>query len=221
MFDDPLLSQAVNRRVFDDIMIQFFKQQQERGGSERNAHAQADDTSTLSVDEQNALRMAAGYVMFKLLAKYTKKEDDKSDEIVRCLKSFSKVDDDACGDDGTRWISKIDKGGLFKVNDAVFRFFENVEALVRKSLRRRLSRKEVDIDVVASVLENEVILDKWVSLSCLSNAKVRLFLLRDITELWVTMRGYSLTSAWLEQYKNEKRLLLKKKKSLRKNLIPV
>ena len=145
--------------------------------------------------------------MFKLLAKYTKKEDDTSDKIVRCLKSFSKVDDN----DGTRWISKVDKGGLCKVNDAVFRFFENVEALVRKYLRRQLSRKEVDVDVVASVLENEVILDEWVSLSCLSDAKVRLFLLRDITELWVTMRGYSLTSAWLEQYKNEKRLLLKKK----------
>ena len=42
-------------------------------------------------------------------------------------------------------------------------------------------------------------------------------LLQIIVEMWVTIRGFSLTSHWMEQYKQATREELKKK-SLRKDL---
>ena len=43
-------------------------------------------------------------------------------------------------------------------------------------------------------------------------------LLQEIVKLWVTIRGFSLTSNWMEQYKRKKQTTTKKAKSLRKSL---
>ena len=40
----------------------------------------------------------------------------------------------------------------------------------------------------------------------------------QIIEMWVTIRGFALTSHWMEQYKQATREEVKKKKSLRKDL---
>ena len=39
-----------------------------------------------------------------------------------------------------------------------------------------------------------------------------------LVDMWVTMRGFALTSKWMEEYKLEKEKALKKSKSLRKEL---
>ena len=43
-------------------------------------------------------------------------------------------------------------------------------------------------------------------------------LLHEIVSLWVTIRGFAVTSFWLEQYKNVQQKTVKKSKSLRKTL---
>ena len=43
-------------------------------------------------------------------------------------------------------------------------------------------------------------------------------LLKEIVELWLTIRGYSIAGQWLEIYKTNKVLTTKKSKSLRKTL---
>ena len=43
-------------------------------------------------------------------------------------------------------------------------------------------------------------------------------LLEEIVTTWVTIRGFSLASTWLEQYKKAKQLNVAKSKVLRKNL---
>lgn len=43
-------------------------------------------------------------------------------------------------------------------------------------------------------------------------------LLSEIVEMWVSIRGFSLVSSWLEQYKIAQKQSVKKSKSLRKSL---
>lgn len=42
--------------------------------------------------------------------------------------------------------------------------------------------------------------------------------LQEIVEMWVTMRGFSMTSFWMEQYKRVSHETTQKKTSLRKSL---
>ena len=43
-------------------------------------------------------------------------------------------------------------------------------------------------------------------------------LLRNIIELWLTIRGFSISKAWMEEYKCITKTITKGKKSLRKDL---
>ena len=43
-------------------------------------------------------------------------------------------------------------------------------------------------------------------------------LLHEITDLWITIRGFAITSTWVEQYKLAQKKNVKKSKSLRKGL---
>ena len=43
-------------------------------------------------------------------------------------------------------------------------------------------------------------------------------LLTHIVQLWLTIRGYSLTNEWVERFKMQKRTSIAKEKGLRKSL---
>ena len=45
-----------------------------------------------------------------------------------------------------------------------------------------------------------------------------LTLLQNITKMWITVRGFAYVSGWVEQYKQEQKVLLQKKKALRATL---
>ena len=80
-FEDPLLSQMINRRVFDDFLI---KRQSV------SIDSPAVPSVAMSVDEENAVRYAAGFVPFRLIKKFSKlAPNDKHSRFVQCLKSMS------------------------------------------------------------------------------------------------------------------------------------
>ena len=79
--EDPLLSQMINRRVFDDFLI---KRQSV------SIDSPAVPSVAMSVDEENAVRYAAGFVPFRLIKKFSKlAPNDKHSRFVQCLKSMS------------------------------------------------------------------------------------------------------------------------------------
>ena len=75
----------------------------------------------LSVDKENALRFACGFVPFKLIGKHSKKEDAKSQCIVGCLKALiQKIDTELLAEEAEDyefytnvWLQKINKAVLF------------------------------------------------------------------------------------------------------------
>ena len=233
-FSDPLLSQCVNRRVFESL-LQFHIQHlitSSRSNASRIEEKEMEHQQeplkrpVLSVDEENALRFACGFIPFKLIGKHAKKKDAKSQCIVRCLKALSqKSDSELLVEEAedyecytTVWLQKINKGGLFQVNDAAYNLFRSVEEVVRTRLPRRVMGDD-KVDVVSSVCNNEEVNRQWESLSAhFDDPNQRSVLLREIVQLWVNARGFSLAASWLEQYKAAKNCLLQKKKSLRKFL---
>ena len=212
------------------MLLRFLREQQ---GSDKGRDFQAAGAQCmaqpLSGDEENALRYAAGFVPFKLLNKYTKRKEDYKG-IIECLRNLSVEDCERATEGGSdesseiedytsQWIAKVDRGGLFKINDNAYHFFRSVENVVRCRLPSRLARKE-NCDVVAAVEVDPMVVFRWrlLTATLLDDAHSS-HLLHEIASLWVTMRGFSMTSAWLEKYKVAKDCLLKKKKALRKSLL--
>ena len=70
-----------------------------------------------------------------------------------------------------------------------------------------------------STISDENILFYWTLLSVdIDNEQDSMFLLREIIQLWLTVRGHSIPGQWLEIYKNSKSKTTKSSKSLRKTL---
>jgi coiled-coil and C2 domain-containing protein 1 len=78
----------------------------------------------MTEDELNALQYAAGYVPHALLKKYEKRSGEKYAAFTECL------GDMAVGSEDTSdfleytkvWINKVNRGGLFPLNNITFIF---------------------------------------------------------------------------------------------------
>lgn len=72
--------------------------------------------------------------------------------------------------------------------------------------------------VVDGVLENDDVQVYWESLSMEWEEEVASTLLKHIVEHWITVRGFSQASAFLEDYKQSAKTGIQKSKGLRKKL---
>ena len=175
----------------------------------------------LSIDEEQAVRYAGGFVIRSVKAKISKMPD--SSRYINILDamhedgSTSTSDDDETDDFlayTKKWITIVDRGGLYKVSNETFLLFYWLELTIRKYLHGH----NIDISkAIEEILNCENILAYW-SMICNDNleADESDMLLAKIAELWLTLRGFSYTSNLLEQYKQLKGSI--KKKSLRKSL---
>ena len=99
----------------------------------------------LTVDELNALRYACGYVSHRLLKKFEKRKGDKFRQFVHCLGEMAVV-----GEGGDvlaythKWLSLVNRGGFFPLNDNTFTFFVEVEKCVRVYLRKHVLASSAD-----------------------------------------------------------------------------
>ena len=179
----------------------------------------------MSATEENAIRYASGYVPFKLLQKLKKRRTNKAAAFVECLTNM------AVGGDvssyyqyTTVWLHSKDKGGLFQINDATFLFFRAVEIGTQRHLPthiRSASKSNSKETLIRSIMEGEDVLFLWDMLAVdIRDQDHSSELLELLIELWITTRGFSLASSWLEEYKqaNKKGKGTKKSKALRKEL---
>ena len=67
--------------------------------------------------------------------------------------------------------------------------------------------------------KNDNILFCWCIVSAALDEEFSFVLLPMIIQLWVTIRGYSLCSAWMEKYKVAQKKTVQKSKSLRKKIV--
>lgn len=169
---------------------------------------------TIDGDEQNAIRYAAGFVFMSLRKRYAskgvtvitdwikKQADTNSVPTAESYQEFTKL-----------WITKVNRGGLFCVNDAVFDMFLALERLTRQYLTVHQEKDEV----ISCIEADDEILSMWSLLAIDLDEEIDKALLKQIIQLWLTIRGFSYASAVIEEYK---RICgaLKRKRALRKEL---
>ena len=121
------------------------------------------------------------------------------------------------------WSRKLNRGGLFEVNDETYRLFREVEVKMQSTLMAVLKRsvavsgqKQSIIDAVAN---DDDVQFFWALLTCdIQEEEDAITLLKDIVELWLTIRGFSVAGAWLERHKRKSKTNSRKSKALRKSL---
>ena len=211
----PLLLQSVNRRVFEQLMIEHYDSM---AASSSNAVAVA---PPLNAEEENALRYVSGYVALKLMRKYEKEEGNKAMQFMECLSNMAVEGEESSFYNYTKeWIALTDRGGLFHINDGAYQFFKAIELETRRILPSHLKDTSGSKD---TLLEGIKLSDNVQFYWSMQSVDIDASddgdeLLQAIVKLWATIRGYSLTATWMEQYKRASQHSSSKKRALRKDL---
>ena len=111
---------------------------------------------------------------------------------------------------------------MFPINDEALLFFVAVEKITRAKLSHQLSsdnHNTIKQFVMKAVSEDVDVQFHWTLISQdIDEEEDAIELLTEISDMWVTIRGFSIASAWLEEYKKLKKTKLAKKRGLRKDL---
>ena len=189
--------------------------------SSDNPAAQEESVREFSVLEENAIYYAAGFVIRKLLKKYMQYANDKAMAFVGTLLILIGEDvGENLSDTSTYleyikiWTNNTDRGGLCHVTDDTYRCFLVIESIVYNILKRGELKEEVFSEVVSS----ENVRFHWEIATTEEINDYTLELLHEVVNLWFTVRGFSIASRLLEEYKKATKTTIKGKKGLRKEL---
>ena len=183
---------------------------------------------SLKADEEQALRYTAGYVPMKLKEKYSKQTDNvRALKYLEFLSHMHEEEDENAVEflQYTKlWIDRINRGGLYRVNNDAYMLFRAMELATRRVLSVAHVNKDPGIkikhDIHHAITNDPSVAAHW---CCLLSKSEDLELedsdrlLEEISDKWVTIRGHSFASSWVEQYQLANRKTMKLK-GLRKTL---
>ena len=165
------------------------------------------------------IKHAVSRVCLRLCNSSSEKKMAKDKKYAVYVEVLETMHDDVIDSDdfftySTEWISLIDRGGLYKVSNEVFLLFRWMETI----MRRFLTGRSVNIGkAIAEIMNSDNVLQCWSLICTTLEPEESDILLSKLTELWVTIRGFSYAGNLLEQYKQSAKTSTKKK-SLRKSL---
>ena len=212
--EQSFFMQSVNQELFQQMLANYF--------TERCSLKSASQQVQLPPDELNAMQYACGYVPYKLLKKYESTEGDRSRRFLECLGNMAVVDEDSVPDlfSYTRvWFERVNRGGLFPLNDETFSLFIEIEKLVRVMHMVKADSTNHVKEVTKAVVEDDEVQFKWTLLTPVFDSDEEAQeLLHEIVQLWVTVRGFSIAASWMETYKTAAKQTKQKSTGLRKHL---
>lgn len=213
--EDQLFQQSVNQKVFEMILCEHF--------TATSSDVVPTPVVEMTVDDLNALQYAAGYVPHALLKKFEKRSERKYGSFIECLGNMAVASEDTDFLEYTKkWMSIVNRGGLFPLNNMSYQFFIEIEKQVKTILPRHVIKSgSIDVfkqEVIKKVADNEDVQWHWTLISqCIDSEEDAVELLHEIVFLWVTLRGFSLAATWMEMFKKSAKTT-KKKISLRRDL---
>ena len=196
---DNLFFQLVVDHVFEELLKTEFHQ----------TCTPTTPKKSLTRDEQNIVRYAGGYVAQRLLSKYKKEDSEKAAFFVECLSHMALDGNESSLMEYTQeWTKKINRGGLFELSDNTFQLFQAIELALFHRLVSQLHEEDSDkMTIIKSVAEDEDVLFYWSMNSVdIEEESHSAELLSNIISLWLTIRGFSVASTWMEKYKQQKPL---------------
>ena len=213
-----VILQSINRFIFNELLLKHFAV---ACPSDHNSSTK--DWGAMSADEEASVRYAGGYVAMKLKKQFIKKNCAKAGQFVECLSHMAVEGNESSFLEYTKmWTSLVNRGGLFELNDTTYLLFKSIELKTQDILPHHLKKLDTTAtkeDIIQAIKTDENVQIIWNLLSIdISDDDDAQELLQRIVEMWVTVRGFSMTSFWIEQYKQANHVALKAKKALRKTL---
>lgn len=179
------------------------------------------ESREFSVVEENAIYYAAGYVVQNLIKKFQRSSDSDAHVYVGVLLhmvgediSGALLENDTYLEYVKVWTSNTDRGGLRHASDDTYRFFLALESRVYGLIKSDNMKGKV----ISETIDDENLIFLWEVATDMSHGRQSSKLLQEVVELWYTIRGYSIASKILEQYKKATKTTTKGRKGIRKEL---
>ena len=139
-------------------------------------------------EEKNVISYMAGYVPFKLLKAYKKKESEDAAAVVDCLSAMAQSGPDDFEDYKEEWTKTISRGGLFEVNSVTSAFPRRLDVAMRGLLSQQLLSGAMNRGIIVeAVLHDEDLIFIWAILSGQLSNEGSWSLLREIIDVWMTI----------------------------------
>lgn len=179
------------------------------------------ESREFSVVEENAVYYAAGYVVQKLIKKFRRSSNNDACVYIGVLlhmvgedNSGALLENDTYLEYVKVWTSNTDRGGLRHASDDTYRFFLALESRVYELIKSGDKKDKV----VSETIDDENLIFLWEIATDMSHGRQSSKLLQEVVELWYAIRGFSITSKLLEQYKKATKTTTKGRKGTRKEL---
>lgn len=175
----------------------------------------------ITPSQANALHYASGYVCRHLCKKLKGSSHQFKEEFIQCLvKLVRDVDDNEEIETVEEWTELVHRGGLWRVRNT-FQVFCALEEELQLSLHTVVleSTDATKATLIRKLTTNEDVTFYWciaASDFTIEDEEAHAELLYMITELFITIRGFSFASAWVERYKRSQKKCTQHSKSLRK-----
>lgn len=184
-----------------------------------NAVPSSQDESILLTDlEKNALRYVCGYICRKVRNKFTDYAEPLKSELDHALMELA--GDEVYEENTEDWLNKVDRGGLWHVNDDAYSLFVEFEIEAKNHLKVTNDINNVSLkrSLLDAIMADDNVKLKWCLLSVEMTQQAADVLFREMLTLFITVRGFAFTTGCIEFYKESRKENLQKKKALRKRL---
>ena len=131
-----------------------------------------------------------GFVVRKLLQKYTKKKSSKAYEFVDCLEGMRNTDMDDMEPAlkrSKKWIETTDMGGLYHINNCTYRLFESSVHVTQVLMDNFDNQAQRSIQAIAlTTAEDNDVQHLWSTVAMDTSNDNELLV--EMIEEWVNMR---------------------------------
>ncbi|XP_011676974.1 uncharacterized protein LOC105444429 [Strongylocentrotus purpuratus] len=183
-----------------------------------------EETSPLSVHDEQVLRYVAGYIPYALCKKFGRMKSQSALAITAFLREWKKDDDDNTESDTflqytSVWLTFQNRGGLFVVSDTVYKLFRSLELVTRKLLTLGNSETESLKDRLLKHIFGSVhVQNMWCKVAGSLDTNLSEPLFSSIVNYWVKIRISSYVKLYVSSLKREAKIATGKKKGLRREL---
>ena len=206
----PLFFQYVTECTFETMIKNHYQFDK----SEKSTELQ------LSYQEKNAIRYTAGYVTRTLVKKLKHSAHLLREEMLCCLVEMNGPEENDPVDESEDWTRLINRGGLTQVGNMTCGVFISMELAIRQFLSADPSQLgNIKAKLKELVQSDEDVQFYWAIVSAGWEEEESQALLEQIVQEYVTIRGFSFASAWMEKYKKAQKKTIQKSKGVRKELM--
>ncbi len=179
---------------------------------------QTSDVEAVSYEEANALRYVAGYVCHKVRKNIEASKHPMRSRLLLCLMDLCDEDDEVTS--SAEWVHAVDRGGLVRVSETTYMLFERMEMIIRSVFnieRAHMLTEGTRKQLHTTITTDEDIAFHWCMLTVEVEEAEGAELLGMLTDLFMTIRGFSFSKSVMEVYKPATKKSTQKSKSLRRS----